>query len=303
LRRAVLASCFLIVGGCHPAAPPAKTAAAEPPPLPADVQAVAPAPTPAPGAAATEAPGAPNRLTATGEFVSAVRSELAPKLGGRVARVRVDQGARVHLGQPLLELESDYLKIEVQRATAEAERARSAEEDAQRDFARKQELVAKGSVTQAVHDRSKAAFDQAKAARQAAEAALALARQHVADAVLLSPIEGVVMERRVDVGERLKDDSVAFVLVQTAPLKLRFRVPERFLAVVRPGQPVKAVVDPYPEETFPGRVSMVVGAVDPASRTFGVDAEFPNRDGRLQPGLFARVELDLGAGGARAQAR
>jgi membrane fusion protein, multidrug efflux system len=305
VRRAVLAPFILVVlatAGCQRGTPPAKAAASEPPPLPADVRSVAPSPEASPGASA-EGASVPGRLSATGEFVSTVRSELVPKLGGRVARVRVDQGARVHPGQPLLELETDYLRLAMEQASAEAQRARSAAEDAERDFARKQELIGKGSVTQAVHDRSKAAFDQAKATRQAAEATLALARQHLADAVLVSPIDGVVMERRVDVGERLKDDSVAFVLVQTAPLKLRFRVPERFLAVVHPGQPVKATVDPYPEESFPGHVATVVGAVDPASRTFGVEAEFDNRDGRLRPGLFARVELDLEAGGPRAQAR
>jgi membrane fusion protein (multidrug efflux system) len=81
---------------------------------------------------------------------------------------------------------------------------------------------------------------------------------------------------------------------QTAPLKLRFRVPERYLATVEVGLPVAARVDPYPEETFDGKVSLVGGSVDPSSRTFLAEAEFPNRDGRLRPGLFARVELRLG---------
>ena len=78
------------------------------------------------------------------------------------------------------------------------------------------------------------------------------------------------------------------------PLKLRFRVPERYLATVHVGRPVAAHVDPYPAEAFDGTVSLVGGSVDPSSRTFLVEAEFPNRDGRLRPGLFARVELQLG---------
>jgi multidrug efflux pump subunit AcrA (membrane-fusion protein) len=64
---------------------------------------------------------------------------------------------------------------------------------------------------------------------------------------------------------------------------------------VAKGQKVRATADPFPGEAFEGRVSSVVQAVDPASRTFVVEAEFPNRDGRLRPGLFARVELTLGA--------
>jgi multidrug efflux pump subunit AcrA (membrane-fusion protein) len=52
-------------------------------------------------------------------------------------------------------------------------------------------------------------------------------------------------------------------------------------------------VEPYPDEVFEGKVVIVVRAVDSATRTFVVEAEIPNRDERLKPGLFARVELDL----------
>ncbi len=55
---------------------------------------------------------------------------------------------------------------------------------------------------------------------------------------------------------------------------------------------MRAFADPYPGETFTGTVTTFVQAIDPATRTFTVEAEFPNRDARLRPGLFARVELD-----------
>ncbi len=55
---------------------------------------------------------------------------------------------------------------------------------------------------------------------------------------------GVVAEKRTDVGQRLAESTVAMVLVQTSPLKLRFRVPEKYLAQVHRGGMVKAAVDP-----------------------------------------------------------
>jgi membrane fusion protein (multidrug efflux system) len=232
-------------------------------------------------------------LRETGELVSKVRSELSAKLPGRVGKVFVDEGERVRTGQALLELESDYLTLEVARAEAALSRAQAAEGEARRDFERKQGLVGKGSVSQAVFDRTKATLDQAEAGRAEADAALALARQRLADAVLVSPIDGIVAERRTDVGERLGESTVAFVLVQIAPLKVRFRLPERYLAQVERGQVVRARVDPYPDEIFEGKVTIVVRAVDPSTRTFAVEAEIPNRDERLKPGLFTRVELDL----------
>jgi membrane fusion protein (multidrug efflux system) len=203
----------------------------------------------------------------------------------------VDEGSRVSRGQPLLEIETDYPRLNLDKANADIARAVSAEKDAQNDLTRKKELIAKESIPQATYDRSQAMFDQARAAKQSAEAQAAIYRQQISDSTLRSPIDGVVAEKRTDVGQRLGDATVAFVVVQTSPLKLRFRVPEKELARVRLGQNVKATVDAYAGDVFQGKVAVVGGVIDPASRSFTVETEFPNRDGKLRPGMFARVEL------------
>lgn len=278
-----------------PADQTAATSAAKPAPaLPADVAKLAQPETTA-DTTATPAPAAPAAslasLQPTGEFVSPSRSEVSPKEPGRVAAVYADAGSRVGRGQPLLTLETDYFKIEVQRAEADLARAKAAEADARRDLDRKKGLLGNQSIPQATYDRSQAAHDQAVAAVASAEASLALARQHVADAVLRSPLTGVISERRTDVGQRLGEAGIAFVIEQTAPLKLRFSLPERYLGDVKTGQTVTARVDPYPGETFTGRIKTVGGVIDPQTRTFFAEAEFANADGRLRPGLFARVDL------------
>lgn len=281
------------------------TAPAEAPPLPADVQdvaGVAKPETPAGGAATPNAEGnaaAPQaqptsgQVIANGELVSPVSTELAARNPGRVARVYVDEGARVRRGQTLLTQETEYLTLDLKRAEAEVARAKAAASEAERDFKRKEELLAKESVSQAAYDRSQSSYQSALAAVAAAEAARDLSRQRVRDAVLVSPITGVVAERRTEVGERLGDNSVAFVVAQTSPIKLRFRLPERYLGSLREGQAVRATVDPYPGQTFTGRVTQIGGVVDSATRTVMVETELPNSDGRLSPGLFARVEIDV----------
>jgi RND family efflux transporter MFP subunit len=286
-----------------PAATPADSATA---PLPSDLKDVAgltatsttPAASdkPAGDPQVVDAPATPGAVVATGEFVAPVRSELAVRMPGRVGQVFVDEGHKVQKGQPLLRLETQYLELDLKRTEADVARAKAAADDAERDFKRKQELLAKDSVAKAAYDRSQTAFASAKAATQSAEAARDLAKQHLEDAVLRSPITGVIAEKRTDVGERMGDASVAFVVVQTSPIKLRFRLPERYLANVRNGQIVRASVDPYPGEVFQGRVTQVSGVVDSATRTVAVETELPNRDGRLSPGLFARVEIDVKGG-------
>jgi len=266
------------------------------PPLPNDVQTVAaaatatsaPATTTEAAAIASESGGT---IVATGEFISPVRSELAVRVPGRVAKMYVDEGSRISRGQALLELETDYPRLNLEKAQADIARAVSAEQDAQRDLNRKKELIAKESIPQATYDRSQAMFDQARAAKQSAQAQANIFRQQMSDSTLRSPIDGVVAEKRTDVGQRLGDATVALVVVQTSPLKLRFRVPEKEISHVRQGQNVKATVDAYAGDVFQGKVAVVGGVVDPATRSFTVETEFPNRDGKLKPGMFARVEM------------
>lgn len=267
----------------------------QPPPLPADVQPIADASAAITDTSATAGSAAAdaNTFSATGEFVSPVRSELSPKSPGRVQQVLVDEGARVRRGQPVLILESDYARLNLQAAEAEAARAKAARDEAARDLARKKELIAKGSIPQATFDRSQAVHEQTSAAFMAATAQASLLRQQIADSTLRSPVDGIIAEKRTDVGARLGDGGVAFVVLQLSPLRLRFQVPERYLGRVNPGDRVTARVDPYPNEAFVGVIKTVGGVIDPKTRTMFAEAEFANRDGRLRPGLFARVETQL----------
>lgn len=266
---------------------------AAPPALPADVADLAkPEETPASAVQTAEEEAASlSALQPTGEFVSPSKSEVAPKMPGRVAAVYVDEGSRVSRGQTLLTMETDYARLAIQGAEADLARAKAAEAEARRELDRKKGLLSTESIPQATFDRAQAALDQAVAAQRSAEVALATAKQRLADSVMRSPMTGVVSERRTDVGEHLGDAGVAFVIVQTAPLRLRFSVPERFLGEFKTGQEVAARVDPYPGEVFRGRIKTVGGVIDPSTRTFFAEAEFPNTDGRLRPGLFARVDL------------
>jgi membrane fusion protein (multidrug efflux system) len=260
----------------------------------ADVQAVATAAqeTLANGAAKREV--VPAALEVTGEFVSPEVSNVAIRNPGRVERVVVEQGERVRAGQPMLYQETAYLELDVDRAQAEVARAEAAFGEAQRELERKELLRKKESVPPAVLDRAVAGFEQASAALDASKAMLATARQRLDDAVLRAPFEGVVMEKRTAAGERLSERmDIAFVLARTSPLKLRFDVPERLLTAVKEGQVVRATADPYPNETFEGKIDLIGQTIDPSTRSFFVEATFANQDGRLKPGLFARVQLEL----------
>lgn len=260
----------------------------------ADVQAVATAAEETLTNTAGRKEAVPAALEVTGEFVSPEVSNVAIRNPGRVERVVVDQGERVRTGQPMLYQETAYLELDVDRARAEVARAEAAVGEAKRELERKELLRKKESVPPAVLDRAMAGYEQASAALDAAKAILATAEQRLGDAVLRAPFDGVVMEKRTAAGERLSERmDIAFVLARTSPLKLRFDVPERLLTSVREGQVVRATTDPYPGEEFVGSIDLIGQTIDPSTRSFFVEATFANVDGRLKPGLFARVQLEL----------
>ncbi len=301
ITTAFLLLALLLIAACGGNESTAATTTTQPaaPELPADVrdiaaatQTVAPA-TSTSGGTLTPTEVANDAIVATGEFVSPTRSEVAPKVLGRVARIYVEEGSIVTRGQAMLVLESDYLQLNLQSAQAETARAKAMLDEAARDVQRKKDLIAKASIPQATFDRSQANYDQARASYAGASAQASLLRQQIADSTVRAPISGVVSEKRTDIGQKLGDGGVAVVIVQVSPLKLRFAVPERYLGRIRTGQTVTARVDPYPTETFTGTIRVVGGVIDPRTRTMFAEAEFANRDGRLRPGLFAKVEAKL----------
>jgi membrane fusion protein (multidrug efflux system) len=249
-----------------------------------------------PVAASADTVTAENKITATGELAASVHSDLVGRQSGRIGQVLVDEGDTVRRGQPLLKLEADYLELAVAAAEAELARAEAGRAEAERELERKQKLVDKESISRAVYDRVLAAAEGARAGHRLAETHLELARTRLADAVLRSPIDGVVADRRVDVGESLNPMTVPFIIVKTRPLKLLFQLPERYLAQIRKGLVVRAFFEPYPDESFLGEVHRVGAVIDSASRSLEVEALLDNEDGRLRPGLFARVEITLEGG-------
>lgn len=130
------------------------------------------------------------------------------------------------------------------------------------------------------------------------EAELGISRKKLADATLRAPIQGAIARRHVNAGEFLKENTAVFTIVRSDPLKYTGTVPERAALEVRPGQDVRLQVDPVPGRTFQGRATRVSPAVDVVNRTVALEAEVPNPQGQLKPGLFARgvVEIRRDAG-------
>jgi RND family efflux transporter MFP subunit len=201
-----------------------------------------------------------------------------------------------------------------------AAQARLAEADAQR-YAN---LVATGDVSKSNYEKYKTQFEtaqaQANAVKQQYEASLNGARQSyqavvtsqaslsgvkaqldiaqkaVADMTIRAPFDGYVSARPVAVGQYVALTNKIATVVKTAILKLQLQVPEGQAARIKVGMEVQARVAAYADRPFTGKVTAVNPSVDPASRSFIVEAKFTNPDLTLRPGMFATGQIFLPGG-------
>jgi RND family efflux transporter MFP subunit len=175
-------------------------------------------------------------------------------------------------------------------------------EDAKAAMARADALAARGILSpvdlQSAQTRLKvaeagyqSAFDTArslKAQLQDRRAAFELAQKQLADTVVKAPIAGAVVDRYVQTGEYILEQTLVATVVQINPLKLRAGVQERYAGVIRPGQPVEFSVASFGDTVFRGKIANVSPAIDQSMRTFQVEALVDNNDRRLKPGFFAK---------------
>jgi RND family efflux transporter MFP subunit len=124
---------------------------------------------------------------------------------------------------------------------------------------------------------------------------LEIARQQLADTIIVSPMDGAVSERQASVGQYLAAGAPVATLVRIDPLRLRLAVPEREAAAVGIGQAVELTVEGDPTK-HEGRVVRLSPAIAESNRTLLIEAEVPNARGLLRPGSFAKAEIVVEAG-------
>jgi membrane fusion protein (multidrug efflux system) len=219
------------------------------------------------------------RLTAVGSLRSNESVILRPEIAGRIVEFRFEEGERVEKGQPLVLLDDSVWRTAVAQAQAALELS-------QANYERAVDLLQRKAGTTK-------ARDEAFAQMRVDQAVLELARARLDKSVITAPFEGVVGLRKVSVGDFVDVGQDMVNLEQIDPLKADFRVAEIYLGAVRPGQRIELAVDAFPGETFAGEVYAIDPLIDESGRSIVLRARLPNAEGRLRPGLFARVTLVL----------
>jgi len=218
-------------------------------------------------------------VTAVGSLVSNESVVLRPEVAGRISRIAFRDGETVKRGDVLVKLDAAVQRAELQQARANLTLA-----DA--NFRRTEDLFARKFVSQSSRDNARAELELARAG-------VALAQARLDRTLIRAPFTGVVGIRSVSPGDFVKDGDALINLEDIATLKVDFRLPELYLDRVKPGQSLELASDVLPGETFTARVDAIDPLVDAQGRAVRLRASLANPDGRLRPGVFARVRLIL----------
>jgi len=233
------------------------------------------------------------RIQATGELRAVEHAEVAAEVVGRVTEILVDEGSRVEAGTEIMAIDPERRSLERDSAKAGVDEAAAQLRDAKRDHDRVRDLFQKNVASQEQLDGAETDHKLARSRLLAAEARFGVQARALRDARVTAPFSGYVGTRMVSRGEYVQPGQALFELVALDPIEVEFRVPEVDSGRVALSQVVGVELAPFPEEVFVGTVDFVSPTIDPVSRTLRVKALLENPEGRLRPGLFAKVDLGI----------
>jgi HlyD family secretion protein len=240
--------------------------------------------------------------------------DIGAQVSGRVTKLYADYNTPVKTGDIVAELDQEQLQMKIQQNEASYQTRSAALEQAkvnlqtsEKSFERAKALFAKNLLSVEEMDAAEANYLNSKSALVSAQASLAQARstldQSKVDlgyAIIRSPVDGVVITRKVNIGQTLQSGFNVPVLFQVATdltkMKVECDVDESDIGKVKEGQKVRFTVEAFPNETFNGVVQQV--RVSPTTTnnvvTYTTIVNLDNPEKKLLPGMTATVSIIVG---------
>ena len=240
-------------------------------------------------------------VTATGTINAVISVDVGTQVSGIIAKLFADFNSVVKEGQVIAQIDPTFLQQAVKDATASLERAKAQYNDSKRILERTKTLFDKNLESQANYDAAVTAFESNQAALKQAEASLDRAKINLAYATIYAPISGVVIDRKVNVGQTVAASFSSPTLYTIAndlqKMQVQATIDETDIGRISVGQEASFTVDAYPEDRFTGTVSQIrlapVTIQNVVNYTVVIDVD--NRDLKLMPGMTASVRILVGS--------
>ncbi|TKS53907.1 efflux RND transporter periplasmic adaptor subunit [Luteimonas yindakuii] len=214
--------------------------------------------------------------TGTAPLEAQAEAQVVAKTSGVALQVLVEEGDVVRAGQPLVRLDPDRARLNLAQLQAQLSKLQS-------NFNRSDRLASQQLISAGDHEQLKYDLENVRAAYRLAQLELSYTN-------VVAPISGVVASRSIKTGNFVQINTPILRIIDNSRLEATLNVPERELATLRAGLPVRLQVDALPGREFVGTVDRVAPVVDAGSGTFRVICAFAGDS--LQPGMFGRIRID-----------
>ncbi len=236
-------------------------------------------------------------VTASGTLGAVVSVDVGSQVSGKICTLAVDFNSRVKKGDLVAEIDPTVYEALLRQAEGELASANASVTLKRQNLERKKTLVPLKAASQFDLDQANAELLQAEATVTINEAALASARANLGYCKITAPVDGIVIARKVDLGQTVTagfTTPVLFVIAQDiSKMNISAAVSESDIGQVREGQPVEFNVDAFPDETFHGIVTQVRKAPTTTQNvvTYETIITVDNPGQKLFPGMTADVAI------------
>jgi HlyD family secretion protein len=236
-------------------------------------------------------------VSATGTLNAVRTVQVGTQVSGQVAELLVDFNDTVRKGQLLARIDPTLQQQAVTDAYAALERAQAQALQARREYNRNAELASAGLVARSEVEMTDSSADVARANVKSAQVALERAKRNLEYTNIYAPIDGVVVERNVDLGQTvaasLSTPQLFLIANDLTRMQILAKVGEGDIAGIKQGQKVKFTVQALPRDTFEGTVEQVrlQSATTENVVNYTVVVNVDNQDRKLLPGMTARVKF------------
>lgn len=236
-------------------------------------------------------------ITATGRVNPMTRVQVGTQVSGTISKIHADFNQKVHKGQVIAQIDPTFLKAQLQEAEANLEKSNAQVSQSKKTLERAAELFDRKLISQAEKDEAVTNYELAVAQQKQAQAAYNRADVSLQYTNIVSPIDGVVISRNVDVGQTVAASLQAPILFLIAndlsKIQVEATIGEVDIGKVKVDQEVSFYVDAYPDEKFSGKVGQV--RLQPITQqnvvSYEVIIDVINEDNKLLPGMTANISI------------
>lgn len=203
----------------------------------------------------------------------------------------VPRGTFVDQTTELAHVKDDEYRDKVKSASANLATASASLVKAQKDFKRARDLYATESMTAPDYDAAQQEYSTAVASVDAAKATLDEANLNLGYCTLQPPMEGVILNRNIEIGTLVEPATVAFVLADMSAVKVVFAVPDVMLKSISLGDSLEVTTQSQAGKSYTGKVTTISPAADLQTRVFDIEVTISNSAGELKDGMVAALKV------------